>query len=78
MLYFNQPRHASISEASCGPERPCLKAFAELMNLVRYALKFRKSFYVLAVLMLLAGIGSIAVAPKDVLPSVDIPVVVVV
>ncbi len=48
------------------------------MNLVRYALKFRKSFYVLAVLMLLAGIGSIAVAPKDVLPSVDIPVVVVV
>ena len=48
------------------------------MNLVRYALKFRKSFYVLAVLMLLAGMGSIAVAPKDVLPSVDIPVVVVV
>ncbi|TXN73732.1 efflux RND transporter permease subunit [Methylobacterium sp. WL18] len=48
------------------------------MDLVRFALKFRKSFYVLAVLMFLAGIGSIAVAPKDVLPSVDIPVVVVV
>lgn len=48
------------------------------MELVRFALKFRKSFYVLAVLMFLAGVGSIAVAPKDVLPAVDIPVVVVV
>ena len=48
------------------------------MNLVRFALKFRKSFYVLAILMALAGIGAITVAPKDVLPSVDIPVVVVV
>ncbi|KZB98541.1 Multidrug resistance protein MdtB [Methylobacterium radiotolerans] len=48
------------------------------MELVRFALKFRKSFYVLAVLMFLTGLGSIAVAPKDVLPAVDIPVVVVV
>ncbi|MBN4093773.1 efflux RND transporter permease subunit [Methylobacterium sp. OT2] len=48
------------------------------MELVRFALKFRKSFYVLAVLMFLAGLGSITVAPKDVLPAVDIPVVVVV
>ncbi|TXN76867.1 efflux RND transporter permease subunit [Methylobacterium sp. WL8] len=48
------------------------------MNLVRFALKFRKSFYVLAILMALGGVGAIAVAPKDVLPSVDIPVVVVV
>ena len=48
------------------------------MNLVRFALKFRKSFYVLAILMALAGVGAITVAPKDVLPSVDIPVVVVV
>ncbi|MDP4002709.1 efflux RND transporter permease subunit [Methylobacterium sp. NEAU K] len=48
------------------------------MGLVQYALKFRVSFYVLAVLMVLAGIGSIIMAPKDVLPSVNIPVVVVV
>ncbi|WP_457104674.1 efflux RND transporter permease subunit [Methylobacterium sp. P5_C11] len=48
------------------------------MELVRFALKFRKSFYVLAILMFLSGVGSIAVAPKDVLPAVDIPVVVVV
>jgi multidrug efflux pump subunit AcrB len=48
------------------------------MGLVQYALKFRISFYVLAALMVLAGVGSIIVAPKDVLPTVDIPVVVVV
>lgn len=48
------------------------------MGVVRFALKFRNSFFVLAVLMLLAGAGSIIVAPKDVLPAVDIPVVVVV
>jgi multidrug efflux pump subunit AcrB len=48
------------------------------MGVVRFALKFRNSIFVLAVLMLLAGLGAIAVAPKDVLPAVDIPVVVVV
>src|ERR1700735_1606332 len=48
------------------------------MGLVLYALKFRISFYVLAVLMLLGGIGAAVVAPKDVLPAVNIPGVVVV
>ncbi|GJD50082.1 Swarming motility protein SwrC [Methylobacterium crusticola] len=48
------------------------------MGLVQYALKFRISFYVLAILMVLGGAGAIIVAPKDVLPAVDIPVVVVV
>ena len=48
------------------------------MGLVKYALKFRVSFYVLSLLMLLGGIGAIVVMPKDVLPTVDIPVVVVV
>ena len=48
------------------------------MGLVQYALKFRITTYVLAVLMMLAGGGAIVVAPKDVLPIVDIPVVVVV
>ncbi|GJE58593.1 efflux RND transporter permease subunit [Methylobacterium trifolii] len=48
------------------------------MGLVRYALKFRITIYVLAVLMSLGGVAAIVVAPKDVLPTVDIPVVVVV
>jgi multidrug efflux pump subunit AcrB len=48
------------------------------MGLVKYALKFRVSFFVLSILMMLGGIGSAVVMPKDVLPTVDIPVVVVV
>ena len=48
------------------------------MGLVQYALKFRVSFYVLSVVMLLAGIGSGIVGTKDVLPTVNIPVVVIV
>jgi multidrug efflux pump subunit AcrB len=48
------------------------------MGLVKYALKFRVSFYVLSLLMMLGGVGAIIVMPKDVLPTVDIPVVVVV
>ena len=48
------------------------------MGLVLYALKFRITTYVLAVLMMLGGVGAIVVTPKDVLPVVDIPVVVVV
>ncbi len=48
------------------------------MGLVQYALKFRITTYVLAVLMMLGGVGAVVVTPKDVLPTVDIPVVVVV
>ncbi|MEA2866620.1 MAG: hypothetical protein QOE39_1335 [Bradyrhizobium sp.] len=48
------------------------------MGLVKYALKFRVTFYVLTLLMMLGGVGAIIVMPKDVLPTVDIPVVVVV
>ena len=48
------------------------------MGLVKYALKFRISFYVMAVLMMLGGIGAAIVTPKDVLPTVDVPVVVIV
>ena len=48
------------------------------MGLVLYALKFRVSFFVLGVLMLLGGIGSAIVTLKDVLPVVNIPVVVIV
>ena len=45
------------------------------MEIVKYALKFRVSFYVLAILMLFLGGSAIVAMPKDVLPVVDIPVV---
>ena len=48
------------------------------MGLVKFALKFRTTFYVLAALIVLAGIGASVIMPKDVLPEVNIPVVVVV
>jgi multidrug efflux pump subunit AcrB len=45
------------------------------MGLVQYALKFRVTFYVLAILVLFLG-GSAAInTPKDVLPNVAIPVI---
>jgi len=48
------------------------------MGLVKYALKFRVSFYVLSVLILFLGIGAIVTMPKDVFPSVNIPVVTII
>ncbi len=45
---------------------------------VKYPPKFRVAFYVLAILILLCGVGDRIVMPNDVLPEVDIPVVVVV
>ncbi|HEY0184705.1 MAG TPA: efflux RND transporter permease subunit [Rhodopila sp.] len=48
------------------------------MGLVTYALKFRVTFYVMSILILLAGIGGFIVMPKDVLPEVNIPVVTIV
>jgi len=47
-------------------------------GLVKYALKFRVSFYVLGILTLALGAASVVVAPKDVLPEVNIPVVTVI
>ena len=48
------------------------------MGLVKYALKFRITFYVMSILILLAGIGGYVVMSKDVLPEVGIPVVTIV
>ena len=45
------------------------------MGLVKFALKFRISIYILSLLILLGGLGAIVTMPKDVLPNVDIPVV---
>jgi len=48
------------------------------MGLVKFALKFRVTFYVMAVLIMLAGGGAAVVMPKDVLPDVNIPVVTII
>src|SRR6201996_7215707 len=48
------------------------------MGLVTYALKFRITFYVMSVLILLAGVCGYIIMPKDVLPEVNIPVVTIV
>ncbi|MFL5280944.1 MAG: efflux RND transporter permease subunit [Rhodopila sp.] len=48
------------------------------MWLVQYVLKFRITFYLMSILILLAGIGAYVMMPKDVLPQVNIPVVTVV
>jgi multidrug efflux pump subunit AcrB len=48
------------------------------MGLVKYALKFRVSFYVLSIVILVLGLGAIVSMPKDVFPSVNIPVVTII
>ncbi len=47
------------------------------MGLIKFALKYRVTFYVMAILIMLAGGGAAIVMPKDVLPEVNIPVVTV-
>jgi multidrug efflux pump subunit AcrB len=48
------------------------------MGIVRFALKFPHTFYVLAALMLFLGVSAIVVAPKDIFPAINIPVVTVI
>jgi len=48
------------------------------MGLVKYALKFRVTFYVLSVLILFLGLGAAVIMPKDVFPTVNIPVVTII
>src|SRR5229473_331624 len=45
------------------------------MGIVRFALKFPYTFYVLAALILFLGVSAIAVTPTDIFPQIDIPVV---
>jgi multidrug efflux pump subunit AcrB len=45
------------------------------MGIVRFALKFPYTFYVLAALILFLGVSSIIVMPEDIFPEIDIPVV---
>src|ERR1700761_1387749 len=48
------------------------------MGIVRFALKFPHTFYVLAGLMLFLGGSAILVTPKDIFPPIKIPVVTVI
>jgi len=48
------------------------------MGIVRFALRFPHTFYVLAGLMLFLGCSAILVAPKDIFPNINIPVVTVI
>jgi len=45
------------------------------MGLVRFALKFPYTFYVVAAFILFLGISAIMVMPQDIFPEIDIPVV---
>ncbi len=45
------------------------------MGIVKFALKFPHTFYVLAILMLFLGGSAIIVTPKDIFPNINIPVV---
>jgi multidrug efflux pump subunit AcrB len=45
------------------------------MGIVRFALKFPYTFYVLAVLIVFLGVSAITVMPMDIFPQINIPVV---
>jgi multidrug efflux pump subunit AcrB len=45
------------------------------MGIVRFALRFPYTFYVLAAFILFVGISAIMVMPEDIFPEIDIPVV---
>src|SRR6202044_4140952 len=48
------------------------------MGLVRFALRFPHTFYVVAALILFLGIAAIRSMPTDIFPEIDIPVVTVI
>src|ERR1700726_4158360 len=48
------------------------------MGIVRFALKFPHTFYVLAILILFLGITAIRTMPTDIFPQINIPVVTVI
>src|ERR1700677_3164396 len=48
------------------------------MGLVRFALRFPHTFYVVAMLILFLGITAVVSMPTDIFPEIDIPVVTVI
>jgi multidrug efflux pump subunit AcrB len=45
------------------------------MGIVRFALRFPYTFYVLAAFIVFLGVSAITVMPEDIFPEIDIPVV---
>src|SRR5580692_398518 len=45
------------------------------MGIVRFALKYPYTFYVMAAFILLLGVSAITVMPEDIFPEIKIPVV---
>ena len=48
------------------------------MGIVRFALRFPHTFYVMAALILVLGVSAVATTPKDIFPRINIPVVTVI
>src|SRR6202790_5343674 len=48
------------------------------MGIVRFALRFPHTFYVLAALIVFLGVAAIRTMPTDLFPQIDIPVVTVI
>ena len=48
------------------------------MGIVRFALRFPYTFYVLAALVVFLGVSTITVMPEDIFPEINIPVVTVI
>ena len=48
------------------------------MGIVRFALKFPYTFYVLAAFIVFLGVSAITVMPEDIFPEINIPVVTVI
>ena len=48
------------------------------MGIVRFALRFPHTFYVLAALILFLGVTAISATPTDIFPEINIPVVTVI
>ena len=44
------------------------------MGIVRFALKYPYTFYVLAAFILFVGVSTIIVMPEDIFPEIKIPV----
>jgi multidrug efflux pump subunit AcrB len=48
------------------------------MGIVRFALRFPHTFYVMAALILVLGVSAVTTTPKDIFPRINIPVVTVI
>src|SRR3979411_422761 len=55
-----------------------MKILSRYMGLVRFALRFPHTFYVVAALILFLGVAAIRSMPADIFPNIDIPVVTVI